>query len=210
MRTASLCALISVILLFSCRKKDEIPPDIRVLPDSVTVHYRGDAYNDPGIYAVDNYSCDLAAITVENNVDTSRYGTYTIEYSVSDEEGNSSADTRPVDIVLPLKDYYDLNYSAVDTCSVSGSFFYTGLIQDCDCTEFGVLVGNISNFGLSASFILPLSGQYNEIISMDTTKATVHFEGSGIMTPHADTIFWQYTISDSVQSDVCSSIWVKQ
>lgn len=107
------------------------------------------------------------------------------------------------------ENYYHLTYSAFDSCS-SGNFIYTGLIQDCDCPQNAVTVANISNFGLSAIFTLTLSGQYNEIILMDTAKASVTFIGNAIMSTNADTLFWNYSITDSVKTEVCSSIWIKQ
>lgn len=198
-----------VCLLAACSKNDDINPVIILNTDPSDVHYRGESYTDPGAEAADNYSCDLSTlIEVASFVDTSRYGTYFVIYSVEDDAGNMTEETRNVDIVLPLTDYYNLDYIAYDTCT-TGNYFYTGLIQDCNCPTYGVTVGNISNFGLSALFTLPVSGTYNEILTLDTVKAGVHFEGFGTMSPSADQIKWEYTISDSISTDVCTSTWIK-
>lgn len=90
------------------------------------------------------------------------------------------------------------------------TFLYTGLVQDCNCPQNAVTVANISNFGMSALFTLPIDGQYNEIILMDTSKAAVSFYGEAKMSTGADTLFWNYSIADSVNTDVCSSVWIKQ
>lgn len=198
-----------ICLVSSCKRNDEIGPVVFLNSDTVEVHYRGLPYYDPGIDAADNYTCDLTNIEVINSVDTASYGSYTIIYRVTDDAGNMTEITRDVDIVLPVSDYYSLDYDAFDTCT-SNTYFYTGLIQDCTCEGSVITVANISNFGLSAVFNLPLSGQYFEYVTLDTVKAGVHFEGFGIMTPGADSIKWEYAISDSVSTDVCRSTWIKQ
>ena len=194
----------------SCRKEDTLKPIINLNPDTTLKHYRSEPYNDPGFEAVDDYSCNLTDnIEVINEVDVNHYGSYSITYTVEDEAGNVAETERQVDIILPLTDYYSQNYTAFDTCT-SSNFYYTGLVQDCDCDNFSVIVGNISNFGLSASFPLPISGQYNQVITLDTTKADVYFFGTGTMSTAADTIFWEYSIQDSVSTDVCRSVWIKE
>lgn len=178
--------------------------------DTTSTHYRGDPYNDPGASALDNYDCDLSTnILTTSLVDINRYGTYEVIYTLEDESGNVAKETRSVDIILPVEDYYSLEYQAYDTCT-SYNYFYTALIQDCDCPDpLSVTVSNLSNFGQSALFTLPISGTYQEYLTLDTTKAAIHFEGFGIMTPGADTINWSYSISDSINTDVCKSVWIK-
>jgi hypothetical protein len=129
-------------------------------------------------------------------------------YTATDEQNNSTELIREVDILLQPSDYYSTYYAATDSCT-SGIFSYVGLIQDCDCPEPAVTVSNISNFGSSATFILPLSGQYNEIILLDTTRSGVDFIGESLMSLSADTLNWLYTISAGSDSDVCKSTWVK-
>ena len=201
--------ILLVCLAASCKRNDDISPVVLLNADTIEVHYRGMPYTDPGVETADNYTCNLTDIEVTNTVDTGSYGSYTVSYRVTDDAGNITEITRPVDIVLPVSDYYSLDYDAVDTCT-SNNYFYTGLIQDCNCDELLITVANLSNFGLSAVFDIPLSGQYYEYLMLDTIKSGVHFEGFGIMTPGADSIKWEYSISDSISTDVCKSTWVKQ
>ncbi len=202
-----ICCLVS--LLSACSRTDDLSPVILLNQDPEEVHYRGDSYIDPGAGAADDYSCNTGLqIQTTNLVDTSLYGSYQVIYTVEDEAGNQAEVIRDVDVILPIDDYYNLTYKATDTCT-SNIYIYTGLIQDCNCPSFSVTVGNISNFGLSASFTLPVSGTYNEILTLDTIKASVHFEGFGTMSPSAEIIRWEYSISDSVSTDVCTSTWIK-
>jgi len=199
----------AVFILSACERQDTTPPVIIQNHDPYGIHERGAVYQDPGAAAMDNYTCDLTdQITVTNDVDIYHYGSYTINYTVSDAAGNTTESIRPVDIVLPLTDYYSENYQAYDTCT-SGNYQYTGLIEDCNCSGMQVIVGNISNFGLGALFPLPISGQYNQVIELDTAKADLQFSGTGVMSPGADTIRWNYSIADTVSTDVCRSVWVK-
>lgn len=209
MRRLFYIAIPLCVALGSCSRQNMIAPVILLHADTVPVHYRTLPYTDPGASAVDDHNCNLDAdISVSGSVDVYHYGTYTLIYAVDDGEGNHTEAERNVDIVLPVADYYSVHYFASDSCT-SGLYSYTGLIQDCDCGEPKVLVSNISDFGMSASFILPLEGRYQEMIHMDTTKADIHFEGSAVMSSGADTLYWQYTIADTVNSDVCTSVWIK-
>lgn len=195
--------------LSACAKQDAEPPIITLDGDATDEHFRGNPYNDAGASVIDNHSCNLESdIMVTNTVDENRYGAYSISYVVEDEAGNSASAVRQVEVVLPLDDYYLIDWQAYDTCS-SGTFNYTGLVQDCDCPGMNVTVGNISNYGLSAIFTLPVSGQFNQFINLDTNKAGISFFGTATMNPTADSLFWSYIISDSVSSETCTSVWVK-
>jgi len=200
---------LAACLFSACLQEDARLPLLMPVADP-SVHYRNAPYSDAGCEVADDQTCLYAEdIQIANTVDITRYGSYSVTYTAVDAAGNTGTAIRPVDIVLPLTDYYYQWYEAYDTCT-SGNYFYTGLIQDCDCGTFSVIAGNISGLGLSASFTLPVSGQYNHILTMDTVKAAVHFSGSGIMNPSADTLFWNYSISDSVQTDVCRAVWIRE
>ncbi|MFN3939935.1 MAG: immunoglobulin-like domain-containing protein [Chitinophagales bacterium] len=205
--TLLLCLL---CLVSACKKADTIAPEITLLEDTVPVHYLHEIYTDPGATVLDNHSCELGNfLSVANYVDIDNYGTYRVVYAVADASDNLATAERKVDIVLRTENYFHLTYAASDTCT-SGNYFYNGLIQDCACEANAVTVANISNFGLSAIFTLPISGVYNEILTLDTTKAAITFNGFARMSTNADTLFWNYTIADSVTSDVCRSVWIKQ
>lgn len=206
-RTVFFMALLPC-LLAACAQEDLEAPLLMPIPDN-SIHYRARDYFDPGCEVADDRDCLLSAdVLTTGFVDKLRYGTYQIQYSATDQSGNTGYAYRDVNIVLPIADYYDQTWKAYDTCT-TGNYFYDGLIQDCDCGLSSVTVGNISNFGLSASFTLPVSGTYNHMLSLDTVKAGVTFFGTGMMSPKADSIYWNYVIIDSVQTDVCRSVWIK-
>lgn len=192
----------------ACARQDTDAPVLELNTDN-SIHYRGTTYNDPGFSVADNHDCNVQNnVEVLNTVDENRYGSYTVTYTVADNAGNQTEEIRAVDIVLPLTDYYSQTWKAYDTCT-SGNYDYYGLIQDCDCYGDNVTVGNISNFGLSAAFTLPVSGQFSQFLTLDTTKAAVNFFGTATMNPTADSLKWSYLISDSISTDVCTSVWIK-
>ena len=76
---------------------DTVPPVI-VLSGSAMVSVDvGDTYTDAGALATDNIDGDITdRIVVDNPVDTSQTGTYTITYSVTDLAGNAAVAIRTV------------------------------------------------------------------------------------------------------------------
>jgi len=76
---------------------DTVPPQLTLLgAASVTVQL-GSIYVDAGATATDNVDGDITdRIVVNNPVDTSRAGTYTVTYSVADLAGNTATATRTV------------------------------------------------------------------------------------------------------------------
>lgn len=61
---------------------------------------KGSNYQDLGCTATDNYNGDLTTkISIENNIDTSTLGNYTVTYTVKDSSGNTAKTTRTVNVV---------------------------------------------------------------------------------------------------------------
>lgn len=208
MKALSITFCFLMVIITSCQREDTIAPLILPNTDTIT-HYFGDVYIDAGAEVLDDKDCDAGpAEIILNEVDIYHYGSYNVKYYAEDNAGNSSRVVRKVNIVLKPEQYYDLTYAASDTCT-SGNYYYDALIQDCDCEINAVTIANISNFGSSATFTIPLSGTYNHILKLSDTLYDISFFGSGEMSPGADTIRWSYSISDSVNTDACTSVWVK-
>lgn len=71
------------------------------LNDSAEINItQGSKYQDLGATAIDNYDGDITTkISIENNIDTSNIGKYTVDYIVKDSSGNESKATRTVNVV---------------------------------------------------------------------------------------------------------------
>ncbi|MBQ8599818.1 MAG: polysaccharide deacetylase family protein [Clostridia bacterium] len=83
---------------------DTQSPVLTLAGDAEMSLTRGDSFTDPGVSALDNYDGDLAAkVTVTGEVDTSRAGTYTLTYNVTDSSGNAAhSATRTVKVKAPV------------------------------------------------------------------------------------------------------------
>ena len=83
------------------KKQDAKAPEISLSGSTSITLEVGDTFEDPGYKATDDNDGDLTSkVKVEikpgGKVDTSKAGTYTITYSVSDSSGNTSKKTRTV------------------------------------------------------------------------------------------------------------------
>ena len=95
----------------TCDSKDTVPPVISLIGDNPILVYFNQPYTDPGATAFDNIDGDITdkIVTSGGVVDTSKFGTYTITYNVSDSSGNmASPVTRTVEVTLGDESTYDL------------------------------------------------------------------------------------------------------
>ena len=106
-----------------------LPPVIYLIGSSTMYLQVGDTFTDPGATATDNVDGDLTSlITSTGTVDTTTTGTYTIEYSVSDAEGNSVLTERIVVIRSESTDGYTFSPIILTNPPFRGTNFITGNI----------------------------------------------------------------------------------
>lgn len=77
---------------------DNVPPVITVLGDNPATVELGSTYTDAGATADDAFHGSTPVIS-SGTVDTTTVGSYTISYSATDLDGNSSSATRTVNVV---------------------------------------------------------------------------------------------------------------
>lgn len=79
---------------------DDIPPVLKINGSSTIAIVVNESYQDKGATAFDEKDGDLTdKIVTEGSVDTSKVGTYTITYKVSDTKGNESQKTRLIKVI---------------------------------------------------------------------------------------------------------------
>ncbi|MBR3255204.1 MAG: polysaccharide deacetylase family protein [Clostridia bacterium] len=100
---------------------DDVPPVIDIKGFNNMNIVLGSNYEEPGATAIDEKDGDLSEkIVIEGQVDTSKEGTYTITYKVSDSKGNEAVKERIVNVKKQLV------YSEVE--AQSGSSGQAGII----------------------------------------------------------------------------------
>ncbi len=90
-------------------KLDLWPPNIVLRGDNPMAITKGKTFTDPGAFALDNIddSIPFSEFTVTDNIDINTLGSYTVNYSVTDNAGNSAAATRTVDVLDSIIHYTD-------------------------------------------------------------------------------------------------------
>ena len=104
-------------------------PVITLIGDDPITLNLGDTFNDPGATALDETDGDLtAAIEIVSDVNTAIAGTYTVTYTVTDSDGNSSSLSRTVIVrdssiapVLTLIGVDPINLNIGDTFTDPGA-----------------------------------------------------------------------------------------
>lgn len=107
---------------------DEDAPVITLLGSNVYTMLVNDVYEEAGVIVSDNSNEDLQEnVIIENNVDVTRPGSYTVRYTVKDSSGNESSISRTVIVKY--------NYSSSTNSILSNSFidngvFFKGFVQN--------------------------------------------------------------------------------
>lgn len=77
--------------------KEYIKPEIEIIGDEIIYLNLNEIYIEPGYEVSDNYDIDINdRVVIVGDVDTTKVGEYTIEYSVIDSSGNKAVTFRKV------------------------------------------------------------------------------------------------------------------
>ena len=83
-------SLLFILLIAGCGKDGSVPV-ITVLGKNPATTGVGNTYNDAGATAFDEEDGDITSkIVVDNQVDTSKPGTFYVYYNVTDSDGNKA------------------------------------------------------------------------------------------------------------------------
>jgi hypothetical protein len=118
---------------------DNVPPVIQLIGVGQMEIQCGTPYTDTGATATDNKDGDLtASITVENNVNATVPGMYTVVYTVSDAGGNTASATRTVNVVdttAPVLTCQGAQVLKAEMCGGAVNFTVLAAEDQCDGTQ---------------------------------------------------------------------------
>ncbi|MBO7560827.1 polysaccharide deacetylase family protein [Candidatus Saccharibacteria bacterium] len=128
---------------------DETAPVITMNGEAATVAYIGGSYDDAGATVADN--CDDVELKVNSTVNTGATGTYSVEYSATDNSGNTASAKRTVEVKQPENGIIYLTFD-------DGPGVHTGRLLDI-----------LKKYNIKATFFVTCSGsddlilrEYNE------------------------------------------------
>lgn len=202
---AALSLLIGATVFTSCKKTDNTAPTITVKPANPYTVHLGATYTDPGATAVDNSGNDITSSIVNNitttNPNMAAAGTYTIDYNVSDANGNAATqETRTVYVaVFPANLAGTWHVSDATDTTVT----YTDILTASTVTPLTtVWTGNFGAYS-GAIIYFTLSGVDGRTITVPQQQIacgsdgdTRSFTGSGTVSADGATITINYTVTD--------------
>ncbi|WP_415407785.1 PKD domain-containing protein [Sulfurovum sp. CS9] len=99
---------------------DTTPPVITLNGSNPMSIIQGSTFTDPEASATDAVDGDVP-VSVSGTVDTSTVGTYTLTYSATDTAGNMATETRTVNVVAMVPDWYTVSPDGSTYTSKEGS-----------------------------------------------------------------------------------------
>ncbi len=120
-----LVGIVAVSNLTDDGYNDQVPPVITVNGNNPETVELGTSYTDAGATAFDEFHGDTP-VTSSGSVDTSTVGTYTINYSATDLDGNTATASRTVNVVDTTAPVITLTGSATVTVELGTSYTDAG------------------------------------------------------------------------------------
>ena len=157
---------------------DPFPPELVLLGNADISIALGGTYTEPGFTATDNYEGDITSkVTVSGTVDTTKTGTYTLEYSVTDSYNNVTTAKRIVriysmqpapDLVMPDMPQGD----GAATVVPNGKVIYL-TFDDGPSAHTARLLDILDQYGVKATFFVVKTGYLHLLPRMAASGHTV-------------------------------------
>lgn len=214
------CFTILVVFVISCRKDDHIStaPIPVILPDTTNPvltltcgdtinHQLNTAFTVPSATANDYQDGDLTAyINVFSTVNVNLTGSYSLVYSVTDSDTNTTSDTVIVMVVNTASALAGTYNNCFDTCQVSGVYSYTATVIASTTTNGAISINNFSAFGTSINVIASVSGSSISIPAQPLGTVGNLLAGSGTVTSTSPRAFnLNYAWTDGTSTEICVS-----
>lgn len=116
MKTKIISLLSLALLLWTCKKDDNIKPLLSITgKDTVKIELNS-KYTEPGFTATDDTDGDISSkVVVKSNLNIDKVGYYELYYSVADESGNISESPKRIVYVYNSSNIYNGTWDSKDT-----------------------------------------------------------------------------------------------
>ncbi|MBE0674844.1 MAG: DUF5011 domain-containing protein [Bacteroidales bacterium] len=188
------------LIMTSCTPEDTTAPVVTLTGDPVVDHLLNTAYVDDGATAVDDEDGALT-VAVLNNVNPDKIGTYTVEFSATDNAGNTGTAERVVNVIVKQVSFVFTWAVADSVVGVGqGIYDYVSVITASATDINKILISNFGGFGtavvVNATFdkFGNITIPNQQLIGVDPgSEGTV--TGTGVMAEHGNQIYLEYTIT---------------
>src|SRR6056297_788770 len=201
--------------------EDTEPPVITLLGDNPYTLEGGDVYVEPGYEVTDNVdSPENITVEITGQIDNYTPGSYTLTYTATDSSGNSSIETRTVEVVDTTAPVITLNGSATVTITEGDTYTDEGAtaydIVDGDITTEIVKTGEVDtttartyyiNYNVSDAAGNPAEEvirtiNVEEAVLEDTEPPVITLLGDNPYTLEGGDVFVEpgYEVTDNVDS----------
>lgn len=156
-------------------------PEININGASIVNLQVGDAYLDEGATALDADDGDLtSSIVTTNPVNTSIPGSYSVTYSVTDYDGNTSTETRTVNVIVGEYPVISINGTSPTNAYIGEAYLDSGATasdtEDGDITAGIVVVSDVDT-SAAASYTVTYSVTDSDSNTSSVTRIVNVIEG---------------------------------
>jgi hypothetical protein len=140
--------LILLVVMGSCKKK-KTAPTLSLNGEAAITMCVGDQYVESGATATDAYGDDVEVI-ITSNLNENSTGTYTVEYSATDKNDNTSTAQTTVTVEMCASSVVG-DYSVDPTCDIDLTVTTVGLVNDTQSILAGgnssqIIFDNVNTF----------------------------------------------------------------
>ena len=200
--------LILILFLSSCFNRSlsedlfNLPETISNLPPEISLNgafkidiEKGGTFIDPGATALDSTDGNLSSfVIISGTLDTSAVGTYTLVYSITDSDGNSSSITRIIVVSLDIPPIITLTGSSTINIILGDNFIDPGATAkdntDGDLTSSITASGTVDVFSAGTYTIVysvfdSVGNLTTETRTIIVREALIYFEDGTCKCPNA-------------------------
>jgi hypothetical protein len=212
MKTTKITLILFALLTitYSCKKK-KIAPTLTLIGESSITLCLGDVFTDPGAESIDAYDDDISAdIESIGSVNVDSVGSYSIEYTSTDKNDNTSVLTRTVNISVCVSNLLG-DYNVDDDCGSQLADIHT---ISAGANENEIIIDNVVTL-VGGQVTGTLSGSTITVPEqeIDLTAGKFTISGNGTVNSSATEINFDYTWNNSVPflggSGTCTATYSK-